>query len=321
VQKSSFFNSVNGDRKYKAEAWAEQIASFIGNGILANPADNLRVQVNDGMNIIVRPGRAWINGYFYWNTEDLPMTVPTADGVLNRIDRIVVQWNLSDRRVVTVLKKGTPATTPVPPAAQRDADIFELVLAEITVNKGAVQITSGNIADTRYLKDICGKTVPLFEELDLTDFYEECSRRMAEQIGAWENQTKGQENRFITSMNGFTAQVQAIQTDYNSWKTTIEAWKRLTLAELSTVISFNFENQFAHEGTIKTTTETETGCDSRITWKALNKVLAEQSTEEMPDDSIVITQKVYNMDGTVYRNVKMIITTDGDTTIEEVIAA
>ena len=32
---SSFFNSVGGDRKYKAEDWAEYFGSFIGNGVFA----------------------------------------------------------------------------------------------------------------------------------------------------------------------------------------------------------------------------------------------------------------------------------------------
>nr|DAQ05226.1 MAG TPA: hypothetical protein [Caudoviricetes sp.] len=33
MEKSSFFNSVSGDRKYKAEDWASYFASFIGNGV------------------------------------------------------------------------------------------------------------------------------------------------------------------------------------------------------------------------------------------------------------------------------------------------
>ena len=97
MEKSSFFNSISGDRRYKAEEWAEYFASFIANGVFPNPSTGLQVLASNSMIITVNTGKAWINGYFYFNTSNLTITLDNADGVLNRIDRIVVRWDLQDR--------------------------------------------------------------------------------------------------------------------------------------------------------------------------------------------------------------------------------
>ena len=49
MEKSSFFNSVSGDRKYKAEDWASYFASFIGNGVFPVPSTGLQVVAGNGM--------------------------------------------------------------------------------------------------------------------------------------------------------------------------------------------------------------------------------------------------------------------------------
>ena len=76
MEKSSFFNSVSHDRTYKAEDWAEYFASFIGNGVFPVPSTGLQVVANDGMKLNVKTGKAWINGYFYFNTGDLAVELP-----------------------------------------------------------------------------------------------------------------------------------------------------------------------------------------------------------------------------------------------------
>ena len=75
MEKSSFFNAelINGeyDRVYGAEDYARYFSSFIGNGVFPNPSDNLKV-IADGkdMKIIIKAGKAWINGYYYENDDD-----------------------------------------------------------------------------------------------------------------------------------------------------------------------------------------------------------------------------------------------------------
>lgn len=152
--KSGFFNSMNGDRKYDASKFAEYFASFIGNGVFP---DSLQVISNNNMTITVKSGKAWINGYILINDADYILNINVADGVLNRIDRIVLRYDVVDREIRLEVKQGTFAASPIAPALQRDADAYELCIANITVSAGSVSITQDKITDTRLNIDLCGK--------------------------------------------------------------------------------------------------------------------------------------------------------------------
>ena len=71
MERSAFFNSVAGDRKYKAEIFAGYFSKFITNGIFPLPADNLRIAAYDRMEIKAHRGTGYINGYLYENTDTL----------------------------------------------------------------------------------------------------------------------------------------------------------------------------------------------------------------------------------------------------------
>ena len=47
--KSSFFDSLNGDRRYSSADWAKYFRQFIGNGVYTNPATSMQVQAAGGM--------------------------------------------------------------------------------------------------------------------------------------------------------------------------------------------------------------------------------------------------------------------------------
>lgn len=170
MEKSSFFNSVSGDRTYKAEDWADYFASFIGNGVFPVPSSNLQVVAGEGMTVTVKAGKAWINGYFYMNTADLTVALATADGVLNRIDRIVVRWDFTNRLISVAVKSSTASASPSAPALQRDADIYELCLADVTVGAGATSITGGYITDQRLNSTLCGVVAGVVDQIDTTEF-------------------------------------------------------------------------------------------------------------------------------------------------------
>lgn len=171
MEKSSFFNSIDGDRKYKAEEWAEYFASFIGNGVFPEPSTNLMVEANNNMTVKVKAGKAWINGYFYFNTDDLVLQHDNADGVLKRIDRIVIRWSLTNRNIEAAVKKGTFASSPVAPALQRDADIYELALADVLINNGAIEVTQGNITDQRQNSSLCGIVAGTVDQIDVSGLF------------------------------------------------------------------------------------------------------------------------------------------------------
>lgn len=171
AEKSSFFNSVSGDRKYKAEDWASYFGTLIGNGVFPNPATNLQVVPGaSGLTVTVHAGKAWINGYYYNNTDDLTLTLPTPDGSKKRIDRIVVRWSLSDRKISAAVKSGTAATNPSAAVLQRDSDVYELAIADVLVGVAATSLSSASITDRRYDSTLCGVVTGTVQQIDTSAF-------------------------------------------------------------------------------------------------------------------------------------------------------
>lgn len=145
----SFFNSVNNDRTYSASDFANYFKQFLTNGIFPNPSTNLQAFQTDIFGVSIAPGSAFINGYNYTNDENNKLTLDPADSVLNRKDLIVVRLDTINRIMQVVVKKGIASANPIAPTVQQDDVLFELALAEISVNAGATVILQNNIMDTR----------------------------------------------------------------------------------------------------------------------------------------------------------------------------
>jgi truncated putative phage structural protein len=233
MEKSSFFNSISGDRRYKAEEWAEYFASFISNGVFPNPSTGLQVLASNSMIITVNTGKAWINGYFYFNTSNLTKTLDNADGVLNRIDRVVVRWDLQDRVISVQVKKGTYSATPSAAAIQRDADAYELVLADIYVGAGAVSVSQANITDQRLNSTLCGLVVGTVGELDTTAFsaqlqgwfelYQEMSAEQYNNLKSYMNSLQIQSDAdYIALQEWFSNFQTASNAQFQSWFETLQ---------------------------------------------------------------------------------------------------
>lgn len=176
MERSFPFNAelVNGeyDRTYLAEDFRRYFSSFVGNGVYANPANNLQVTATgNDMQIIVKAGKAWVNGVFYENTADYPITVENADGVLNRVDSLVVRLDETNREMKLQIKKGVFASTPTTPELTRDENTHEIQLASVMVTAGAVNITQANITDTRQDAALCGIVAGVIEQIDTTNLF------------------------------------------------------------------------------------------------------------------------------------------------------
>lgn len=171
MEKSFVFNSINGDRRYKAEDFREYFASFIGNGVFPNPSTQLQVLSNNNMTVTISEGKGFINGAIYYNTENLILKIDPADGVLNRIDRVILRFDNLERNITCKVKKGTFASTAIPPGLQRDADAYELCIAEIKITAGAVSILQSNITDTRLDSSACGIVTQTVKTIDTKTLY------------------------------------------------------------------------------------------------------------------------------------------------------
>lgn len=176
AERYSFFNaevdtSGNYDRTYLAEDIASYFASFVGNGVYANSADNLKIVPSDAMTIAVKAGKGWINGYYYENDSDLEFLLDNADGAKGRIDSVVLRLDLTNRYLRIFVKKGALATNPVAPTLTRNADVYELQLATISVPAGATAIAEAQITDTRFNSAVCGIVAGVIEQIDTTNLF------------------------------------------------------------------------------------------------------------------------------------------------------
>ncbi|MEB2301751.1 hypothetical protein LAV72_19285 [Lysinibacillus xylanilyticus] len=195
--KSGFFNSINGDRRYDAKWFAEYFASFIGNGVFPNPSTGLQVVEGGQMRTVIKGGKGWINGYFIVNDSDYILQHDIADGVLKRVDRIVMRLDYVTRQITVQIKKGAFASNPVAPTLKRDIEAYELALADVLINNGATQITQASITDTRLNTTLCGIVHGTINQVDTTTIFNQYKAWFAEttgsvagEIDAWQTQQK-----------------------------------------------------------------------------------------------------------------------------------
>ena len=191
------------DRPNKAEDWAWYFSTFIGNGVFPKPTDGLQVVADSDMNVLVKDGFGYINGYAFRNPADYQITITTADGSLPRIDRIVLRWDLSSRLMEIALVTGTPSASPSAPALTRTADRYELALADISVAAGTTTITQSMITDRRSNPDLCGIVEGTVSQIDWAALTSQLNAFMAEYSAA-----------IVTDYAAYTEQIEAFENEY-----------------------------------------------------------------------------------------------------------
>lgn len=193
------------DRVYLSQHFAAYFASFIGNGVFRENAGELQVMAlsTPQMKVSVLGGQGYINGYWYENTDNLILNIDNADGVLNRIDSVVLRLGYAERDMWLAVKKGTPAINPIAPSLTRSADYYELQLATISIPASSISIVQSRISDTRFNSNVCGIVTGLVEQADPTEIFT--------QFEAWYEQTK---NNYDDDIANWTQQQ---KDDFDSW--------------------------------------------------------------------------------------------------------
>lgn len=123
--------------------------------------EHLAVEAAEGLNVTINPGIAWLKystfgGIVYGNTDAITKAVGMSDANYTRIDRVCIRFDIIANTCGIVVKAGTPASQPEPPALTRDVTAYEISIAKITVNAGATAITSADITDERLDDTVCG---------------------------------------------------------------------------------------------------------------------------------------------------------------------
>ena len=164
-----FFNSNNSDRKYSAESFETWLKPFFVPGVFAGTLQ-VTAQTTPDMSVKVSPGFANLNGKpGYWPDTNT-LELDTASGVYGRIDTIVLRRDNTNRQISLEVVTGVAAANPVPTPPERTSDIFELVLAQITVGVGVTEIKAADIYDTRPDSTICGYVTATVDQMDFDQF-------------------------------------------------------------------------------------------------------------------------------------------------------
>ena len=144
-----------------------------------------------GMAVTVSDGVGWMSngngdGVVWWNdseavnTSKLQLSIDAADGVLNRIDRIIVEWkttNYVDLPEIKVLK-GSVSSTAKAPDLTNNGTVRQISLARITVNAGVTAITASMITDERLDTGVCG-LVTDWVSIDTSMMHSQCEALLA----------------------------------------------------------------------------------------------------------------------------------------------
>ena len=146
------------------------------NGVFSSVGSGLAVSANNNMTVTVGTGGAHIEGALYINTAPLNLTVEAASASLNRIDRVVLQFNtsVSVRSIRALIRTGTAATNPVAPELRQESNLFEIALADVYVKKGATGIAQSAITDQRLNSALCGFVVAAIpSSVDTTGLFDQ----------------------------------------------------------------------------------------------------------------------------------------------------
>lgn len=235
AQTSGFFNSQldgdgNFDRVYLAEQFADYFSTFIGNGVFPNIGSAFSLLGASGMYVSVSSGRAFVNGFWYENSTSETLAIDIADGLLNRIDNIVIRFDFSLRIARLAVIKGTPASTPVAPSIVRDSVHYDLKLGEVYVAANSSSVPQSTITDTRSNSTVCGWVTGVVQQVDTTTLFEQYKAAYEE----WMAQMDEDEEGFTAAMEAYTTQ---FQQDADSWyyqkRQEFEQWMQTLTEDLN----------------------------------------------------------------------------------------
>lgn len=174
-----FFDAVdlgsgNYDRVYSSAEFSHYWALLVGDGVFGQPSTSLNVLAMEpvAMKVKVAPGTGWIKGHYLTVPDNMDevIAVPVANPTLPRIDSIIMALDNTDRMMKLYVRSGTAAASPKAVTLQRDSDIWELELAQVTVAAGAGNITQQAIKDMRTNPDRCGIVTGLIDQFDISGF-------------------------------------------------------------------------------------------------------------------------------------------------------
>jgi hypothetical protein len=253
---------MEADRTYSDFDFANYFNKFISDGVYPNPSNQLKVvSVDSNLNLTVKVGAGFIKGRGYQLSEDKTVKINNPSDSMDRRDIIVLQCDFNvDREIKILYKAGVPSSNPIKPTITRNADVWELELAEVLVRRSTKEILQADITDSRLNSSLCGIVVGLVQQIDTTNIFTSYQSAL----------TLAQNN------------INSFENKYNSWFNTIQA-------DILDKKYFDFDNMLYRKGFTYKYTKTTTKITEQIINTINNSVYATRTTDILADKFIIKT--------------------------------
>lgn len=175
-----FFDSVDGDRIYTSDDFANYFKGLIGNGIYQNFLGGLQVVKSStaGLGIVVKSGKATIDGHWLLNDSDANFTLESGS-TISRYDYVVVRLNKTARTMsIEVVSTNDYYSN------RESATIKDLVLASIYIRANVTSITQSDITDFR---GSSGFVTGLIKQIDTSTLFAQYQAAYEEFKSAYED--------------------------------------------------------------------------------------------------------------------------------------
>lgn len=167
------------DRSYNADEFCQYFALFIGNGVFADPMNQLKVNSaitpSTPFNVVVTAGWAFIEGHWYHNDTNKTITIPANTQGNVVYHRICVRLNKQARTISIVDIQQAPSEPPTNTSTYHD-----LVLAEIQVRANANTLYASDITDTRPNETKCGFVEGVIDQIDAEGMFDQLEAQFDE---------------------------------------------------------------------------------------------------------------------------------------------
>lgn len=119
------------------------------------------ISITGARQVTISPGLAWIKNGEYTgksiiNTAPVVLSVPVADGALDRMDRIVLRFSKMRNTSEIMLLSGAPASSPSAPAISRTELEYDLALYDIRVPRSSINVSISDITSNLLNEELCG---------------------------------------------------------------------------------------------------------------------------------------------------------------------
>lgn len=215
-----FFNSLNGDRKYDALQLSSMFDGVILDGVFASIGECFLTTATDGLAVNIGTGKAWFDHTWILNDTVLKVEIPEADGLLDRIDTVVLDIDNTESVRANAIKivQGVPATNPVAPELVSVRNHHQHPICHIRVACATQSIRQADItnmvgsAETPFVSGVL-QTIDLDkllgqwqDELDMfiekeTDDFTDWTDTKAREYEEWFNDLKVDLEREKAAMN------------------------------------------------------------------------------------------------------------------------